>query len=241
MINHDLRCIYVHIPKTAGNSINRVFGVSWEDHKDLGRYAADMPAGDFARYFKFAIVRNPWDRLFSDYNYQLKKSRARHTKLFLYDEAGAVRTFAQWVRAVLADPYRYAPESWGGEVSPGVHRWSPQVDWIAVNGRSQLDFVVRMEDLQADFSQVCRTLGIPPVRLPHRNRRLHCHYSWYYDNTTRDLVSEYYAQDITAFGYRFEASPIRAAFQRTQGALSQLLSGLREPEPTPPFGRLQAK
>jgi hypothetical protein len=59
MISHPHRCIFVHIPKTAGNSVNRVFGVDWQNHKDLARYAAELPPDIFSTYFKFAIVRNP--------------------------------------------------------------------------------------------------------------------------------------------------------------------------------------
>ena len=81
MINHEFRCLYIHIPKTAGNSINRAFGNGWEDHKDLRRYAAELTAATFDDYYKFAIVRNPWDRLFSDYHDQKKKSRAPESKL----------------------------------------------------------------------------------------------------------------------------------------------------------------
>ena len=51
MISHEHQCIFVHLPKIAGNSINRVFGVGWEDHKDLARYFAELPPGLFERYF----------------------------------------------------------------------------------------------------------------------------------------------------------------------------------------------
>src|SRR6187402_3169911 len=130
MISHKHQCIFVHIPKTAGNSINRVFGVGWENHKDLARYHAEIPRETFERYFKFAIVRNPWDRLLSDYNYQKKKSREKASKLFMFEERGRERDFAAWVEAALSTPDFYEPERWGGEVSPHIHRWSPQVDWI---------------------------------------------------------------------------------------------------------------
>ncbi|HWA10959.1 MAG TPA: sulfotransferase family 2 domain-containing protein [Opitutaceae bacterium] len=205
MINHQHRCIFVHIPKTAGNSVNRAFGVSWENHKDLRRYAAEIPAETFAAYAKFAIVRNPWDRIFSDYNYQRKKSRPRSSKLFLFEESGRRRNFRTWLEQALADPHRYAPETWGGEVSDGLHRWSPQVDWIRVNGRIAVDRVLRLEHLQEDYDRARQALRLPPLRLPHRNRRLHWHYSWYYDDAARDLVADYYAEDIATFGYQFDS------------------------------------
>ena len=89
--------------------------------------------------------------------------------------------------AVLSDPFRYEAREWGGEVSAGIHRWSPQVDWISLNGRIAVDAVIRMERLPEDFNRVLRALDLPPVRLPHHNRRFHWHYSWYYDEATRAL------------------------------------------------------
>jgi len=211
MISYPLRCIYIHIPKTGGNSVNRALGVEWQDHKDLAMYACELTPGAFASFYKFAIVRNPWSRIFSDYNYQRKKSRPKASKLFVYTDAGEKRRFGDWVGTALADPFHYDPPSWGGEVSEGLHRWSPQVDWISVNGRIAVDAVVHLERLTADFRQVWRTLGVAPRALPHRNRRLHWHYSWYYDDATRDLVAAYYARDIETFGYRFEPNPVARA------------------------------
>ena len=151
MINHDYRCIYIHIPKTAGNSINRVFGVQWRDHKDLASYAAEQPGEVIEQYYKFAIVRNPWARMLSDYNYQKKKSRA--DKLFLHDSDGEQRLFRAWIEAVLADPFRYAATTWGGDVSSNIHRWSPQVDWMSLHGSLAVDKVVHLENLSQGLAK----------------------------------------------------------------------------------------
>jgi hypothetical protein len=220
MIDLESRCLYIHIPKTGGNSINRAFGVGWEDHKDLARYARELPPETFRRCFKFAIVRNPWDRLYSDYNYQRRKSRPAASKLLLFKPDGRRRSFAEWVGAVLTDPQACPPSTWGGDVSPGIHRWSPQFDWISLDGRIAVDRVLRLEQIDGQFPSVCRELGRPPVRLAHRNRRFHLHYSWYYDEATRARVAAYYARDIEAFGYRFETR--RECFRRMLRTFSPL-------------------
>ena len=31
-------CLFIHIPKAAGNSIKHAFGIGWEDHKDIEKY-----------------------------------------------------------------------------------------------------------------------------------------------------------------------------------------------------------
>jgi chondroitin 4-sulfotransferase 11 len=207
VIYHTYRTIFIHIPKTAGNSVAGAFGFGWPAHTDLGRYAETLRPEIFRGYFKFAVVRNPWDRMLSEFVFQRKKHKPRHEKPFVFDERGARRGFAEWIRSVLAKPGEFPGPQWAGDVSPSIHRWSPQVDWISVDGMIAVDFVARMERLESDFETVRRRAGLPVGSLPRHNRTRHRHYSHYYDAETRHLVAEYYAADIEEFGYRFETTP----------------------------------
>jgi hypothetical protein len=115
MINHRYRCIFVHIPKTAGKSINRFFGMEWQKHKDLSRYAGELQPQLFSSYFKFAIVRNPWDRILSDYNFQNKKNAPSNEELFDLDDRGRTRSFREWLDAAFSNPFYYESGQWGAE------------------------------------------------------------------------------------------------------------------------------
>jgi chondroitin 4-sulfotransferase 11 len=204
MINPQYRCIFIHIPKTGGKSVQRFFGTNWQDHKDISRYAEELTPQTFTSYYKFAIVRNPWDRLVSDYNYQkMKKGSQASHGLLIHDERGNKRSFSKWLEAVLSDPFCCEPTEWGARVSQGIHRWSPQVDWICISGKIAVDRVLRMENLQEGFAELRCALGLPSREMPCRNWRWHRHYSYYYNESTRRLVEKYYAKDIETFGYRF--------------------------------------
>jgi len=204
MIYHQYKCIFVHIPKTAGKSVSIALGFGWPGHKDISQHAGELNATVFQNYFKFSVVRNPWDRLVSEYNYQKKKNRPKRDKLHIFDERGAQRGFADWVRTSFADPMHYRGEDWAGDVSPHIHRWSPQVDWISIDGKVAVDFVARLENIDEDFKTILKKIGMPPKPFPWRNSKWHWHYSHYYDPATLELVSKYYARDIEAFGYRYE-------------------------------------
>lgn len=205
MINHQHQFIFVHIPKTAGKSVQRFFGAPWHPHKDLSRYAAELEPAIFDRYYKFTIIRNPWDRILSDYNFQIRKRTSSGKRLCAHNGDGEILNFREWLEAVFSNPYRYSPADWGGCVSPTIHRWSPQVDWISMDGQVAVDGILRMDNLREDFDKLCLTLNRPCRRLPCRNWKFHWHYSHYFNDPTRKLVEEFYRKDIEAFGFRFES------------------------------------
>src|SRR5437764_11835271 len=120
MISHKYRTIFVHIPKTGGQSVENVFltlhGLTWETREPLLlRPNSDRNLGpsqlahlrakeyvacghidqeNFDSYFKFAFVRNPWERIVSGYHYYGRRG----------EKAGA--TFPQYVRRVCANGYK---------------------------------------------------------------------------------------------------------------------------------------
>ena len=97
MLCHKHKCIFVHIPKTAGQSIEKVFLESLQfdesrrpelllrpnnDPNKGPPRLAHLKAQDyfeyeyitketFYKYFKFSFVRNPWDRAVSHYLYMV--------------------------------------------------------------------------------------------------------------------------------------------------------------------------
>ncbi|HTL74630.1 MAG TPA: sulfotransferase family 2 domain-containing protein, partial [bacterium] len=67
------RCIFVHVPKCAGISlVKSLFGDFDCGHTNLRRYQIMFAPAEFNGYFKFTIVRNPFDRVVSAFLF-LKK------------------------------------------------------------------------------------------------------------------------------------------------------------------------
>ena len=230
MLSQKYKCIFVHIPKVAGQSIEHAFldlhGLSWEmraplllrenSNPEAGpprlahlKASEYVPCGyvtqeEFDSYFKFAFVRNPWSRLVSIYKY------------LGYTE---VMPFKQFIKKDFGSEDEWEPRLFV----------KPQYDYLFDKNNKQLvDYVGRFEELQSGFDYVCNEIGIQQMMLPYVNKTgsdvriyeilkklvkrvspLHRYYeikgsyTEYYDDESKRLVSKLYEKEIEAFKYTF--------------------------------------
>lgn len=140
------------------------------------------------RAFKFCFVRNPYDRAVSLYFY-LKRIGDVHHKL----------SFKGFVRVL---QNRAIPEI-GLYNRQGLSQCNSQVRWLKNRKRELLvDFIGRFENIEKDFKKLCSELGTKG-QLPHVNRTEHTHYKNYYDDETKRIVANIYAEDLEQFSYAF--------------------------------------
>ena len=185
MIDHNNKFIFIHINKCGGNTIDEHFTEKFQGHTKAFEYKKLNP-NEFDNYFKFTFVRNPWDRVVAFYHYQLK----RKWDYYPFDET---LSFKKFVKNWLIQMPKQTPLN-----------TNPCYDWISDKDDNLLvDFIVRFENLQADFNTICDKIGIDRQKLPHKNKSKHKHYTEYYDDETRKIVGEKYAKDIEYFGYEF--------------------------------------
>ena len=79
---------------------------------------------------------------------------------------------------------------------------------VGTDGKLLVDFVGAYENLEEDFDEIARIVGIQAV-LPHVNQSHHRDYRSCYNERTRTLVAEHVQADIERFGYRFDGSACR--------------------------------
>jgi Sulfotransferase family len=201
MISFQKCFLFVHIPKTAGNSIQSVLRDYSEDqlvalrkeqdgierfglrnpkykirkHSTLREYRQALSDEQFHNLYKFTCVRNPWDRMVSYYFTPTQN-----------------------------------PETWNREKFRGIISKAVSVaDYLRLDEGEEdpfanVDSIMRFENLADDFRTVCGRLDISPPTLPQYNRSTRARYSKYYDDELRELVCARFAAEIERFGYTFE-------------------------------------
>ena len=196
VISDKLRCIFVHIQKTGGISIESVLrqgDPAIGSHLHEGRrhlsareIAPLVQPSQWSDYFKFAFVRNPWDRLVS---WHCMCVQSKNPNRFADYVQRCAPTFEAFVtRAV---------------TGPGEKTTRNQLDYLTdAHGAMIVDFVGRYETLNEDFAQVRQRLQLS-AELPHANQSSHRDYREYYTAETREIVAQRFARDIRQFGYEF--------------------------------------
>ena len=207
IVSHRHRFVFLAVPRTATHAVRAALAPAlgdedWQQeallsgsrsplpplarighgHVSAREAEAHLPASVWRRYFKFAFVRDPYDRFVSICAMLNKRHGAW---------AGRETAF---MKLALATPRFRArvlahPQSRLLEAEAGV------------------DFVGRFETLQCSFNEVCRRVGIaaaPP--LPQVNQASHRPYHTYYDDALVEAVTRFYQDDFTAFGYPPSAS-----------------------------------
>ena len=181
---HDF--VFIHINKTGGSSIEKALGAKF-DHRTAREKIAAIGEQTWARKFTFTVVRNPWDKVVSQYHYRIQTQLAGLT--------GKPMPFPEWVQRAY------------GERDTRYHgqplMFLPQMDWIAdKDDRILVEFVGRFERLTEDFDYICQRLG-RQATLPHLKATRRGHYRDYYDDSSRQIVAEQFARDIRALDYHF--------------------------------------
>jgi hypothetical protein len=231
IISHSRRFVYVHLHKTAGESITstlqpvladddlvlrgretvEVDGVRLDKHSGAREISAALPPATWDRYFEFAFVRHPVDRTVSLYRWAAQRARPPR------------RTLAQRVglRTAPDRPDRSRnPEVRAYRASASIAEFirhplldqarsmQPQSASLCDDGGTLLvDFVGRFERLDEDFARVAGAVGCPELSLKWRNASHGPHLSFERRNVRpsrhhgRDELSE---DDVRYLRARFE-------------------------------------
>lgn len=189
-IARDPNFIFTHIPTTGGTSlmsnkshVPSVIKAHCGDLKILTghRYLRNMiknrNADDF---FKFTIVRNPFDRMVSHWKVHAPQL-----------------SFYQFVEEV---HHRRMP--WLA--------LRAQSRWVALRppmtGKLLIDHAIRYERYEEGVNDTLARLGLPRVSLPHlrQNPRMKDYRRYYTSPRQIDLVAELYEEDIMNFNYSYD-------------------------------------
>jgi len=218
MISLQKKFLFVHVPKTGGNSIQNIlkdysedklttlakhqdgierFGVRNDTynitkHSTLSHYKSVLDPKTYSTLFKFATIRNPWDRMISCYF-------SPHRGITDWNRT----SFLELVNRKPTLRYYITEYSFFEKV---VRKLGIPIKITKKNLDSDIDFLIRFENIDDDFELLCEKLDIPYSSLPKRNKSNRNHYSHYYDEELKEIVRTKFIDEITYGNYDFKSA-----------------------------------
>lgn len=191
----EKKAIFVHIPKCAGISVNKtLFGNLAGGHTTLEQYLNIFEPKKILNYFKFTIVRNPWDRVVSAYYFLQQGGFNKWDKEFYDKELAQYASFDEFVCGWLSNPVNLKKH----------HHFRLQTDYIMDKyNKVSLDFIGYLENIDSDFRYICKKLEMNTA-LPVTNASKRTSYMEYYNEQTMQIVQDAYKKDIEVLGYDFD-------------------------------------
>lgn len=194
-ISFDHNIFLIHVPKTGGQSLYKPLGIkknreSWWGLKDLEYHhltASEVkkrfPA--YSEYFSIAVVRNPLDRLVSEYHYKrlgdnrFITARKKSFKDFVLELNEKFPLVSQTPQNIIS-------------------HFKAQTDFVFDNGVPAVGKVFKYEEFNTLETFVKEKTG---QEIPHLNRTKHKPYLDYYTPALIEIVKNLYRQDFDNFGY----------------------------------------
>ena len=189
------KCVFVHIPKTAGSSICQTLFGQQVGHMRYA-YLLHHNRAKTQDYFSFAFVRNPVDRFVSAYNY-LKAGGDGINDGVGQDWVQRYPDINTFVQQALTPEYIYR--------GPVIH-FRPQYLFVCDDrcGAPRVDFIGRFEQLLEDYAEVQARLE-DPTPLVHTNatpsKGLSKTTSTELSEASKNHLVQIYATDFEWFDY----------------------------------------
>jgi hypothetical protein len=158
--------------------------------RDIKRMMGDT----YESYFKFSLVRNPWDWVVSNY--------ARNRRLHHCYVIGTPYGFDSRTPGRVPDCAKgMSFERWW------LERFRPSKIALLTDATGSLlvDGVYRFESIDQAVGSIRRRLNVEfvPPRVDTRGERTSADYRDYYTEETRRLVAEHFREEIERFRYSF--------------------------------------
>ena len=200
MISRDFKTIFVHIPKTAGTSVEAAFGKIQMEQKyfkefGIGKHfsASKMKEDNqdiFEEYYKWTIVRNPWERDLSMYNMMSKGIKFRHMN------------FKEFLKKVTTPNVEKLKIS--HKTNTELNLFSDQRSfYLDDDGSILMNKIVRYENLEIEWKNICKKINKRYEPLPYLRRIKKKPISEYYDQECIDIVAKIRQDDIDYLKYDF--------------------------------------
>lgn len=204
LVSHSHKFILIKTKKTAGSSIqsylkkyckNGIVEEVFGSHRGAASIAQKIGSENWNAYLKICPIRNPWDQMVSWYLWERRELSLyrRVQRLFQGKEVHNPAQKLSFKEYLLSRKM--------------LDNVNINSDKILIEGELPEYFFIKYETLFQDMQKLCTQLAIPFDKelFPHKKGgvRTEKNYQKFYDEETKQIISDCYRIEIEKFGYAF--------------------------------------
>lgn len=185
-ISHNHRFVWFRVGKVASRTIFHTLESANVQLDAEHPMSCHYPPAKFEDYFKFAFVRNPWDRLTSCW-----KNKVLFFNHFGLSESelNEMKNFENFVSFVEKQDIE--------SCDPHIRSQASLIDL------NNIDYIGRFEKFSDDLETVCKKIGINPIIEQMNKAKVSTSNQDIYSSELIKRVEKIYEKDINLFNYTF--------------------------------------
>jgi hypothetical protein len=191
----ELGCIFIHIPKCAGNAVQKsLFGDVVFGHQTVRQYQIALPNDTYQNAWKFTITRDPFDRIVSAWRFLKAGGLNANDKKYFAETLSKYETFDHFVNDWLV--YQDVDQC-------GCAHFKSQLHYICdFKGKQAIDCTVKLSSLQRVYPQLRkRFAGGELITANKHNQPLDYIQLMYKSQETLANIHNIYVRDFETLGY----------------------------------------
>lgn len=194
--------LFIHIPKVAGTSVINMYNMNENEGHVTSIQYRNNNAIRFKNAFKFAIVRNPWDKFVSCYEY------AKMGKSYWHSVDGN-SVYGKHIDYDLVSKYKFNDfikylKDIEGKFPMKSVNWSYQYNFVTdTDNNIIVDTLYNYEHLEYMVNDLNSKFNTNH-KLPYINKSNNDNYKSYYNDESIEFINLLYKNDIVLFNYKFD-------------------------------------
>lgn len=226
MISHNLKCIFIHIPKCAGTSVEKALGHfegfdgrGGQDHRTIRMI--EQPWFNFDSIKSLSNVEDLLRRLKhktinkTNPNNHISVTASQYSNYYKFSivRNPYARVYS-WYRNVIRDDFHLNNHGISKDIEfndylnrflKNSYMIRPQVYWLKnFKGKIKLDYIGKFEQINEVFENISKFLSLNNISFTHEKKTEPVDYKSVYDDKSIDLVTNYYKDDLNFFDYNFD-------------------------------------
>jgi hypothetical protein len=191
----DLGCIFIHIPKCAGNAVQKsLFGDIIFGHQTIRQHQVALPKSAYENAWKFTVTRDPWERIVSAWRFLKAGGFHKNDEKYFSENLSQYASFDHFVNDWLV--YQDLDQC-------GCTHFKTQLHYLRnLRGEIAMDSIIKLSDLSLEYPALRNRFGGGDLMVYNKftEGRVDYH-SYFTSQETLMNIAKIYADDIQVLGY----------------------------------------